>query len=76
MVPDSSVSKYDLLLMLNQSFRNQALEIKPVEGIVADKSLVRTKFEFDYVIPNYETMIAELFNWVIKHKTLYPHYQL
>jgi len=76
MVPDSSISKYDLLLMLNKKFRNQSLEIKPVEGIVADKSLLRTRFEFDYVIPSYETMTAELFNWVITHKTLYPHYQL
>lgn len=76
MVPDSSVSKYDLLLILNKTFRNQTLEIKPVEGVVADKSLVRTRFEFEYVIPDYQTMIEELFDWVIKHKTLYPHYQL
>jgi dTDP-4-dehydrorhamnose reductase len=75
MVPDASISKYDLLLMLNNTFRNQVLEIKPVEGIVANKSLIRTRFEFHYFIPDYETMIAELFNWVIKYKTLYPHYQ-
>jgi dTDP-4-dehydrorhamnose reductase len=76
MVPDSSISKYDLLLMLNQVFRKQALEIKPVDGVFADKSLVRTRFEFDYLIPGYETMISDLFSWVVKHKTLYPHYQL
>lgn len=76
MVPDSSVSKYDLLLLLNQTFRNDALKIQPVEGIIANKSLVRTRFDFDYVIPNYETMIAELFNWVVKHKSLYLHYHL
>lgn len=76
MVPNCSVSKYELLLMLNEKFKKKALEIKSVDGIVADKSLVRTKFDFEYVIPDYQTMIDELFDWVIKFKSFYPHYQL
>lgn len=76
MVPDSSVSKYQLLSMLNRKFRNQELEIIPIDGIIADKSLVRTNFKFDYVVPDYPIMIDELYNWVVKYKQLYPHYKL
>lgn len=76
MVPDSSISKYDLLLLLNSTFRNNSLEIHPVEGIVADKSLVRTKFDFEYSIPGYEQMVNEMHEWVLQNKSLYPHYNL
>ena len=76
MVPDSSISKYDLLLLLNRTFRNNSLEIHPVEGIVADKSLVRTKFDFEYSIPGYEQMVNEMHEWVLQNKNLYPHYNL
>ena len=75
-VPSSSISKYDLLQLFNKYLRNNEVEISPVEGLIADKSLKRTRFEFSYLIPDYETMIAELSEWVIKHKELYPHYNL
>ena len=34
----------------------------------------RTRFEFNYQIPDYEYMIAELARWMEEHKKLYPHY--
>ena len=33
-------------------------------------------WEFDYKIPDYEQMIAELAEWMKNHKALYPHYNL
>lgn len=75
-VPDHAISKYDLLCLFNRYFRNNELEINPVDGVVADKSLIRTNFEFNYLIPDYEVMTAELAEWVKNHKDLYPHYML
>lgn len=75
-VPNCSISKYDLLQLFNYHFRNGAMEINPIEGINADKSLKRTRFDFGYQIPDYETMIADLAEWTIKHKEMYPHYGL
>ena len=75
-VPDHAISKYDLLRLFNHYFRNDELTINPTEGVVADKSLIRTNFEFQYLIPDYEIMIAELAEWVKNHKSLYPHYML
>lgn len=75
-VPDHSISKYDLLGLFNQYMRNGAIKINPVDGVVADKSLVRTRFEFNYIIPDYEVMIAELSDWIRQHRNLYPYYEV
>ena len=75
-VPDYSISKHDLCGLFNKYFRNNALTIHPVEGVNADKSLKRTNYKFSFLIPDYETMVRELAEWVMKHKEMYPHYNL
>ena len=77
MVPDSNISKYDLLKLFNKYIRKKKLEIVPKDGFVADKTLIRTNFnDFSYQIPDYETMVKELGDWMRKHKSLYPQYDL
>lgn len=75
-VPDHSVSKFVLLKLFNHYLKQDALVINPVEGINLDKSLKRTRFDFNYIIPDYETMIAEMALWILAHKEMYPHYNL
>ncbi len=75
-VPDHSISKYDLLRLFNTYLKNDSIKISPVEGVDADKSLKRTRYDFSYAIPDYEVMVSELADWVIKHKDMYPHYGL
>ena len=75
-VPEKSISKFELIKLFNHYFKNDTLIVNPIEGVCADKSLKRTNFNFDYVIPDYETMIAELAVWVSEHKKIYPHYNL
>lgn len=75
-VPDHSISKCELCGLFNKYLRNNELTIHPVEGVNADKSLKRTHFEFGYLIPDYETMVAEMAEWIFKHKEMYPHYNL
>lgn len=75
-VPDHGISKYELCKLFNHYFRNDAITIHPVDGVNADKSLKRTNFEFSYLIPDYEQMVAELAEWVKKHRDMYPHYNL
>lgn len=73
-VPDHSISKYDLLKLFNHYLRDDSIKINPIEGINADKSLKRTRFQFGYIIPDYEVMVAELAEWIMQHKEMYPHY--
>ena len=75
-VPSESLSKYELLKLFNKHLRGNELEINPVEGVTADKSLVRTNFTFDYLIPDYETMVREMADWMRAHRSLYPHYDI
>lgn len=76
MVHNKTISKFNLLLLFNKYFRNNSLTIEPFEGFVCDKSLVRTNFTLDYLVPNYEKMIAEMAEWVITHQSNFPHYKL
>lgn len=75
-VPSESINKYELLQLFNKYFRNDTLTIHPIEGVSADKSLKRTRYDFSYEIPDYEKMVAEAAEWTFNHKELYPHYNL
>ncbi len=75
-VPDASISKYDLLKLFNKYLKAKKVEIIPDNNITVDKSLKRTRWDFGYMIPDYETMIIELKEWIRNHKKLYPHYNL
>ena len=75
-VPDHSISKFKLLKLFNHYLRNDEIVINAIDGVNADKSLKRTRYEFGYLIPDYETMVKELADWIIKHKDMYPHYGL
>lgn len=76
MVPDSNISKCNLLRLFNKYIRKEEVTIIPVDRMAADKSLKRTRWDFDYTIPDYETMVAELAEWMRTHRDLYPHYNL
>lgn len=77
MVPDCSINKYELLGLFNRHIRKESIQVDPQPGVVADKSLVRTRFEgFPYEIPGYEEMVRQLGDWMRAHKELYPHYNL
>lgn len=76
MVNNKPITKFDLLQLFNKYMRNNSIVIKPFEGFIVDKSLVRTNFNLDYIVPDYEIMIAEMSDWIKKHKEYYPHYKL
>ena len=75
-VPDHSISKYELCGLFNEYMRKGSIIIHPVDGVDADKSLKRTRFDFSYLIPNYRIMVAEMAEWIFRHKDMYPHYNL
>lgn len=75
-VPSTSITKFDLLGLFNKYLRGSELTINPIDGVTADKSLIRTNFEFDYKIPDYETMVREMADWIKEHRSLYPHYKV
>lgn len=75
-VPKTSISKYDLLCLMNKYIRKEKIKINPVISTAPDKSLVRTNYNFNYEIPDYETMIYDLAKWLNNHREMYPHYNI
>lgn len=76
MVYEENISKYQLLNLFNKYLKNGNAKIKAFDGITVNKTLIRTNFNFDYTVPNYEIMIAQMADWMMCHKELYPHYYL
>lgn len=76
MVPELSISKYDLLVLCNKIIRKDMLIINGQDTPKLDKSLIRSRKEFDYCVPDYHEMIKELGIWMRKYRDLYPHYDL
>lgn len=76
LVYKAPITKFDLLQLFNKYFKNNDLIIEPIATFVSDKTLKRTRFEFDFIIPDYDEMIYQLAEWMKVHKHYYPHYQL
>jgi dTDP-4-dehydrorhamnose reductase len=73
-VPDTNISKYDLLLLLKDVFARDDIKISATEGIAHDKTLINTRKDFDYAVPTYREMLEEMKEWIETHKSLYSHY--
>ncbi len=77
MVPVTRISKYELLGLFNRFLRKKQIHIERDETFKVDKSLKRTNYEgMNYAVPDYETQIRELGDWMREHQDLYPHYEL
>lgn len=73
---NNKISKYELCLLFNKEFRRNQLKINSIDGVIQDKSLLRSEKPFDFIVPSYEQMIEEMADWVKQHKILYKHYGL
>lgn len=71
---EQNISKHDLLKMFVDVFERDDITIKPVEGIVSDKTLSSERNDFNFTLPGYSQMIIEMRKWIEGHRELYPHY--
>lgn len=74
LVNNETISKYELLKLFNKYMRDGQIEILPSDNLSLDKSLINNRTDFSFEIPSYETMVAEMKEWIDNHKDLYPHY--
>ncbi|WP_142827205.1 dTDP-4-dehydrorhamnose reductase family protein [Planococcus soli] len=74
MVYKEKISKLELLKLFNRYMKKDSINISPISSPIVDKSLIRTNFNLEYIIPDYETMVIEMAMWMKMHKNLYPHY--
>lgn len=73
LVNNEVTNKYELVCLFNKHFEKKLI-INRVDGISQDKSLYRTRNDFEYIVPSYEQQIIEMAEWIYSHKELYKHY--
>lgn len=76
MVPDVSISKYELLGLFNRYCRLREVEIEPSAELQLDKTLIRTNYDSTFSPKPYVEQVAEMADWIRGHRELYPHYSL
>lgn len=69
---NNQITKYDLLKLITGTF-NLPVEIRPVDGVISDKSIISSIS--DYTVPSYSVMLQDLHNFMSKNKKLYTQYQ-
>lgn len=70
---NETINKYELLNLFKK-YTKKYVKIIEVEGKKVNKSFIDTRKLIDYNIPNYETMIAEMFEFINKNQNAYIHY--
>lgn len=74
LVNNETINKYELLKLFNKYMKNEEIEILPSDNLSVDKSLINNRTDFSFKVPSYESMVAEMKEWIDNHKELYPHY--
>ena len=70
-----SISKHDLLHLFKK-YTNKNIEIKTVNGTVTDKSILDTRKEINYPLPEYDEMVRDMIISIKNNRILYKHYNL
>jgi dTDP-4-dehydrorhamnose reductase len=75
LVPNESISKFALLQLFREVYGHKDIKISPIEGKRLDFTLINTRKDFDYKIPDYKTMLYDMKKWIESHSGLYKHYE-
>ena len=74
LVNNETINKYELINLFNK-YTDKKLVVKKVDGVIQDKSLYRTRNDFDFIVPSYEKQVEEMCEWIQNHQELYSHYE-
>ena len=71
---NSKISKYQLLEEINDIFREKQVTITPNSDYQSDKSLINSRTDFDYKVPDYALMVKDMKSWMMTYNEFYTHY--
>ncbi|MED3729458.1 SDR family oxidoreductase [Priestia filamentosa] len=60
------VSKYELLMLIQDVFQKNNVKIVRNQDIVLDRTIKSTRTDFEYIVPSYEEMLISLREWMQK----------
>ena len=67
----TKIDKHSLLLLFNKIFRNGEMVITPDPDHKVDKSMISIRTDFKYTLPDYETMLMEMKDWIDRNDYSY-----
>lgn len=73
--PQTKISKFELLKLFNELW-DRGCVINVNDSYSVDKSLICSRDDFTYAVPDYKDMLGELKGWTQTHTQYYPHYHL
>lgn len=73
---NTSISKYELLKLFSKVYNLKNVDIKENNEYEINKSFLNTNQREPYIVPSYEQMIVEQYNFMKNHEELYNHYLL
>lgn len=74
-VNENKISKYDLINIFNQNFRDNKIKITADSTYKIDKSLISTRNDFKYNVSSYTDMIFKMKQWMLTYNENYKHYK-
>lgn len=75
LVNNKTISKFEIVSLFNK-YTNKRLKINKIDGIVHNKSLICTRNDFDFIVPDYEDQINQMISWIKANRNLYLIYDL
>lgn len=76
LVPENYITKHELLTLINEIVRDNKINIIEKKTPIIDKTLIQDELTKLLHIPSYRVMIEELYEWILRHRVLYPHYEI
>ena len=64
---NTKISKYELLKIIKDVFKLNNIEIVKFENYQIDKSIINTRNDISYTLPNYFEMILSMKDWIIQN---------
>jgi len=68
------INKYDLLMLFKQIWQRADIQIELFDGYSSDKSMINTRTDFQWQLPEYPDMFAAMKQWMDARPALYRHY--
>ena len=65
------ISKYELVSIINQIWKNNQINVQAIDGKSVDKSLKSCRLDFKFAINSYSKMLHDQYDWMQSHESLY-----
>lgn len=75
LVNNEFISKYNLLKLFDRYCRQNPIQIREERATVSDKTLINTRSEQPFMVPDYDAMVREMGDWIRNHPDLYQQYK-